>query len=40
MIIVSVADDECVHLADIDLQQFEIVCIHLWREAEVEEITA
>src|SRR5436305_10204353 len=40
MIIMTVADDECVHLADVDLQQLEIICVHVWRETEVEKISA
>ena len=35
MIVMTVADDECIHLADVNLQQ----CVYIWPEPKVEEIT-
>jgi predicted nicotinamide N-methyase len=40
MIVVSVADDQRVHLADIDLHKLEVVHVNVRREAEVEQISA
>ncbi len=38
MVVVAVADDQGVHLGDIDLQEFKVVGVDIRRETEVEQI--
>jgi hypothetical protein len=40
VIIVTMADDQRIHLADIDLQKCEVVRIDIRRETEIEEVAA
>ena len=38
MVVVAGADNERVHLGDIDLQNFEVIRVNAGREAEVEQV--
>ena len=39
MIVMAVAEDQCVYRGDIDLQQLDIVEVDIRGEAEIQEVT-